>query len=277
MAGGALHVNHQGLDAMHQISGKQATHLASAQGYIRDNCSRAEAFHGVLAPFKGTYDEVIRNADKGMSDAQQFSGKMSNALHQANQTYRETDTGERDRWTTTMQRAEGVSSKDIGRFGYKGVSKPLDDILGIDPKTKDPLTALQDRAKEKLGADPSDVRQRKIDANARRRNKQQVGDRAEETQNDRSTGLTRRERRAAAAAGRRTDNEDVRTRRGVLDNTVKPIKETVDVVTDGYDKVKNIVADVNQFHHTSQDLDDYEDYETRGHDATTQLKKELGG
>lgn len=276
MGGDKLQVDHQGLEAMHQVSGKQAAHLASAQGYIRDNCSKSAAFRGVLTPFKATYDEVIGNANRGMGDAQSFSRKMSNALHHANQTYRDTDDGEKGRWTTTMQRAEGVSSQGAGKFAYKGMSKPLDDLLGIDPKHKDPLTSVQDKLKEKLGADSGAERQRKIDANAKRRNKDQVNDRAKAVRDDRSTGLSRKDRSAAPAAGRRTDNEDVRTRRGLLDNTVKPVKETVDTVMDDVERAKNVLKDAETIRTTVDDIGKYDDYESHGNSATTALEKELG-
>ncbi|WGL52259.1 hypothetical protein P5P86_00150 [Nocardioides sp. BP30] len=261
---------------MHQITDRQASHLAAAQRYVVANCARPEAFHGVLAPLRGTYEEVIRNADSGLHDAQRFSTRMGEALDRARQTYLATDAGERSRWETSTQRATGVPTKGLPHLTYRSLGKPVDDILGVGAEHQDPLTALQGRLKEKLGADPGEERQRRIDAEAKRRNRIQVADRAEETREDRSTGLSRRQRRAAAAAGRRTDNDDVRDRRTLLGDTVAPLKETIDTVADDVQKAKNVVADLEQLQQTTRDLDSYDDYESRGDGAADRVRAELG-
>ena len=276
-----IHVDHQGLQQMHQVAGKQAGHLADAQSYINANCAKSEAFHGALAPFRGTYETVVTNANNGMSDAQTFSTKMSTALDKAHQTYRLTDDGEKTRWETTTQRAEGVNTamQDLD-YGYKTASKPGDAALGIHSDVKDPLTAGQDRLKDairsKLGQDTDTSLGDKVDAEARRRNQQEISRRRRQARADaRQTGMSRGDADDVAAAGARADRQDVKDRRNLVKNTVDPVKATVDTTRDLVTKVKSVVNDVKQMHQTSNDLDDYESYEARGTD-TAELRKQLG-
>jgi len=277
-----IHVDHQGLDQMRSISGRQAGYLAKGLSYINANCAKTEAFGGVLEPFKGTYETVVTNANNGMNDAQTFSGKMSNALHEAHQTYINTDNGEKERWDTQTQRAEGLSSTKLPTFLYKHGSKPVDDVLGLEDKgAKDPLTAGQDALKKKirhaLGQDTSKSTSEKVDKEAEKRNKQAITDRGKQAKQDaRDAGATKKQASKAGTASRKADREDVKNRRNLLTNTVNPVKETVNQGVEMYDHVDSLVKDGKQTVETVKDIGDYDDYESRGNDATTKLENELG-
>lgn len=276
-----IHVDHVGLQQMNKVSGNQAGHLAAAQSYINANCAKSEAFHGVLEPFRGTYDTVVTNANNGMRDAQTFSGKMANALGKAHQTYVLTDDGEKTRWETTMQRAEGVNTpRQKIDYAYKSASKPGDAVLGIHSDIKDPLTFGQDKLKDairkKLGQDTSSSLGDKIDKEADRRNRQAITERGKQAKEAvKDAGGSNREASDAGAASRNADRQDVADRNNLLKNTVNPIKESVDTVRDDISKVRSVVDDVKHIHETSQDLDDYYDYEHGDGNNTDELRKML--